>query len=100
MIARISKRFLDKAFQDMCLDESHSFQDAEDFESFLVEKVTDFMNCLLGYGEESKTLWNLIHANASHYFRVVIEGKERMCKGQFIVSLAYHCMIQIDWKLV
>jgi hypothetical protein len=42
----------------------------------------------------------LVYSNAENYYEVPVETNKSLNKGQLIVSLAYHCSIEFEWKEV
>ena len=69
------------------------------FHDNILDKITDFFNCILGNTLETVTIWKVLSAHSSKYFNVSLNFND-VQKGVFIISLAHHCGLIIDWSKV
>ena len=93
MAARTAKNILNSTLQEQLFDPSAPQQPDQE----LKLKVTDFMNCLLGQGEETAALWTLVWRNIHEHYQLSGLSVEDLDKGQLIVATAYHCQVRLTW---
>ena len=69
------------------------------YDENILDKIIDFLNCILGNSIETVTIWKVLSAHSLKYFNVPLRP-DSVQKGVFIISIIYHCGIAVNWPKI